>query len=70
VTAPMVLPSETEVTAKRAAEMLGVSRSTVASLIFKKLLPARSVGRVYVIAVDDIESLKEQRPDLVSRASR
>lgn len=62
----MVFPSTSEVSASQAARLLNVSRNRVAALIFKGLLPARAVGRQYVINTDDIEVLKEMHPDLVT----
>lgn len=66
---PLPHTSSTEVSARRAASMLGMPRSKVTALIYCNVLPARAVGRTYCIALADLERVRTERPDLFPSAA-
>ena len=49
-------------TAKQAAQILGVDSSRVRVLIRKGRLPAQKVGRDWVILEPDLELVKDRKP--------
>lgn len=61
--------STQEVSARRAATMLGVSRVKVTALIYAGVLPAKAVARTYCIALADIDRVRRERPDLFPSSS-
>jgi excisionase family DNA binding protein len=67
--APLVHRATDEVTAREAARVLGISHTKMNSLIHKSLVPARAVGRVYVVRVADLEAFRAQYPELVHSAA-
>jgi excisionase family DNA binding protein len=63
--APMFCPSVNEVSARGAAVLLGISRCKVTSLIFKGVIPARSLGKTYVIDRIELERFRIEHPELL-----
>jgi excisionase family DNA binding protein len=50
-----------------AALLLGVGRSTACALARKGLLPAKKVGRQFVVLRRDLEKFREERPPTLIR---
>jgi excisionase family DNA binding protein len=61
----MFCPSLSEVSARGAAVLLGISRSRITAAIYKGILPARSLGKTYVIALADVERFRIEHPELL-----
>lgn len=61
---PLHNPSPSDVSARGAAALLGVSRDRIARLIFRGIIPATAVGRTYCIRRGDLERVRGERPDL------
>ena len=61
----MFCPSVNEVSARGAAILLGISRSRVTAAIFKGVLPARSLGKTYVIDRIELERFRVEHPELL-----
>jgi hypothetical protein len=59
----------TEVSARRAAALLGIPRTRVAALIYTGLLPVTVVGRTHAIALTDLERIRAEHPELFPTAA-
>ena len=50
------------ISAKQAAEILGVHHSRVRVLIKEKRLPAQKIGGAWIIKEKDLEKVKDRKP--------
>lgn len=50
------------ISTKQAAEQLGVSVRRVQAMITQGRLPARKIGRDYLINEDDLETVRDRKP--------
>lgn len=58
---PLFFPSTEELTARQVARELKLGDHVVRRLIYSGVLPARSVGRTYLVARTDVEAFRRAR---------